>query len=769
MTPQKKLSRSHSLLAFGLGVLLCLLPACQQSKDKQTPRPAASDSHQETADTHTRTGTEQVHALLILLGNERGIRASVNATESKMLEVLRQVSLHSTVNLTLMKSSTEVVGSTTIYTLRNGRTSNPRGGKSGGLIRSSQVVDWLSRLKFDEDDTVLIYYNGHGTMDRLGTHSLQFDSISLDTLDRERLGKLLNQKRARLRMFITDTCSESIDAEEIEYRPLARTRERKRNYMEDLFLGHAGFLDITAASPGEVAVANPEEGGHFTHALFTHGCAPDADKNNDAFITWQEAFRTAGAETNRLFKQASKELNEVLGRRSNRQKTQKPVAYSLPSRIGGGGGGSAPSTPLDTPPSTATLNFTSVPSGAEVSIDGFVVGQTPLTGYELETDGQSAKGIEVTVKAEGYEDVVKELRVRRGYPLNWEFELTKKELAKTLTATLNFTSVPSGAEVSIDGFGVGQTPLTGYELETDGQSAKGIEVTVKAEGYEDAVKELRVRRGYPLNWEFALTKKELAKTLIGQDGVEMMLIPAGEFQMGSNTGDGDEKPVHTVYVDAFYMDKYEVTNAQYKRFVDAKPEWRRDRISDNFHNGDYLKHWNGNNYRQGRANHPVIYVSWYGAMAYAQWAGKRLPTEAEWEKAARGGKSGLKYPWGNTISGGRANYGRSVGDTRVVGSYAANGYGVYDMSGNVWEWCLDAYAANFYSSSPRRNPLGGVNTLSSADLIINDYTNVKSSRVLRGGSWSDTATSVRVAGRSSLTPASTSSFDGFRCARTVSP
>jgi formylglycine-generating enzyme required for sulfatase activity len=251
----------------------------------------------------------------------------------------------------------------------------------------------------------------------------------------------------------------------------------------------------------------------------------------------------------------------------------------------------------------------------------------------------------------------------------------------------------------------------------------------------------------------------------------MVLIPAGEFRMGSNDAESgvDEQPVHTVHVDAFYMDKYEVTNLDYKRFVLANPQWQKSRIRRSLHSGDYLKHWNGNNYPAGKANHPVTYMSWYAAMAYSAWAGKRLPTEAEWEKAARGGKSGLKYPWGNTISNGRANYGNHVKDTRVVGSYAANGYGLYDMAGNVWEWCLDAYDANFYFSSPRRNPLGGVNTLSNADLIINDYTNVKSSRVVRGGSWYNPARNVRVANRFNYTPPFPNFNFGFRCARSVSP
>ena len=127
----------------------------------------------------------------------------------------------------------------------------------------------------------------------------------------------------------------------------------------------------------------------------------------------------------------------------------------------------------------------------------------------------------------------------------------------------------------------------------------------------------------------------------------MTLIPAGEFQMGSDDieGDEDEQPVHTTYVQAFYMDIYEVTNAQYKEFIDANPQWQKglwwqmNRIKRRFHNRNYLKGWNGNNYPEGKGDHPV-HVSWYAAMAYAQWAGKRLPSEAEWEKAARDGCDG---------------------------------------------------------------------------------------------------------------------------------
>ncbi len=245
----------------------------------------------------------------------------------------------------------------------------------------------------------------------------------------------------------------------------------------------------------------------------------------------------------------------------------------------------------------------------------------------------------------------------------------------------------------------------------------------------------------------------------------MVLIPAGEFQMGSNDPEArnDEQPVHTVSVNAFFMDEHETTNLEYKKFVLANPRWGKDRIDKGFHDGSYLKHWKGNEYPSGYANHPVTRVSWYAAMAYAGWAGKRLPTEAEWEYAARGGLAGQKYPWrGDVIDLGKASYGRNVDETTPVGKYPPNGYGLYDMAGNVWEWCLDEYNKDFYFTSPRENPLSGAN---SVDWIIRNFTSVKTPRVLRGGSWGNIPEFLRVASRGRLTPSDTNSGFGFRCAR----
>ena len=252
----------------------------------------------------------------------------------------------------------------------------------------------------------------------------------------------------------------------------------------------------------------------------------------------------------------------------------------------------------------------------------------------------------------------------------------------------------------------------------------------------------------------------------------MVLIPAGEFEMGSNDAEArnDEQPVRRVYVDAFYMDETEVTNKQFQEFLLKNPQWQKGRVNAKFVPNTYLHLWNGNNYPNGKGNHPLRYSGWYAAMAYSEWAGKRLPTEAEWEYAARGGLKGKKYPNGNTITARDANFGLNIRDTTPVGKYPANGYGLYDIAGNLHEWCLDEYDREFYFTFPRngvaRNPLSGAN---SVEWILNNYTNVNFHPVLRGGAWHTEAQRVRVASRQGSSPVihNGSEADGFRCVKDV--
>jgi eukaryotic-like serine/threonine-protein kinase len=262
------------------------------------------------------------------------------------------------------------------------------------------------------------------------------------------------------------------------------------------------------------------------------------------------------------------------------------------------------------------------------------------------------------------------------------------------------------------------------------------------------------------------------------DGMTMLYIPAGEFEMGSDDGDSDEKPINTVFLDAFWMDETEVTNKMFAEFLNA--EGNQSEGGETWldaGDSDVLIEKNSSSWRakSGYGDHPVVEVTWYGARAYCDWAGPstgsgqvRLPSEAEWEKAARGNVNGEAYPWGDNFDCKQANaddetklddyvvpggpncdgYDR----TAPVGSFSANGYGLYDMSGNVWEWVNDWYDSGYYSNSPGNNPSG---------------PSSGSYRVLRGGSWYAVGYFLRSADRLWNLPVNSYYYLGFRCSRSL--
>ena len=259
---------------------------------------------------------------------------------------------------------------------------------------------------------------------------------------------------------------------------------------------------------------------------------------------------------------------------------------------------------------------------------------------------------------------------------------------------------------------------------------------------------------------------------------DMALIAGATFQMGIDQvelpryqkifGINDarlfepEMPKHTVTIDSFYIDRDIVTNAQFKKFVDQNPEWRVDRISSSLHNGKYLEHWKRSEIPLGRADHPVVNVSWYSAVAFCQSVGKRLPSEAEWEYAAKG-KLNRLFPWGDqAVSKARANFsGSGIGSTTAVGSYPSNAYGVFDMAGNVLEYLADEWGP--YNSVAQKNPLAGGDSFLSGD----SFLRVKTRRVIRGGSWGGAPINLWVEYRDSHPPDGARDFVGFRCAKSV--
>ncbi len=274
----------------------------------------------------------------------------------------------------------------------------------------------------------------------------------------------------------------------------------------------------------------------------------------------------------------------------------------------------------------------------------------------------------------------------------------------------------------------------------------------------------------------------LARTIFEEPDIEFAFIPAGTFLMGDESGGGGahERPRHTVNLAAFELSKYEVTNYQYSRFLNtarvqglikvvdgvvyaaddtenARPHFTTT-TADPASNISYGELIFGVITRDGQnmSDHPVTIVSWYGAKAFCEFYGWRLPTEAEWEYAARKGYDEYyaMYPWGdNTINASLCNYNGNVPAPRTtpVGRYPAYGYGLCDMAGNVFEWCSDWYAADYYASSPIKNPPG-------ADTGV--------FRILRGGYYRTTGGGCRVAFRYKNTPV-TRSYLGFRPARDI--
>ncbi len=255
--------------------------------------------------------------------------------------------------------------------------------------------------------------------------------------------------------------------------------------------------------------------------------------------------------------------------------------------------------------------------------------------------------------------------------------------------------------------------------------------------------------------------------------IDMILIPAGEFEMGGDADQAfticqeifdpysyigkcksswfeDEEPIHTVYLDDYYIDKFEVTNADYQVCV----EDGECNLPDKTYSSTREEYFGNPEY----ADYPVIYVNWHNAQTYCAWRGARLPTEAEWEKAARG-TDGRIYPWGSNFDGRLGNFcgpkGENIDghtDTVPVGSYpeGASPYGVLDMSGNVFEWTSDWYGYNYYKDSPSKNPTGPAKG---------------SQRVMRGSNFEfKYVFSVHITERFGQFPDYTYDYDGFRCA-----
>ena len=360
-----------------------------------------------------------------------------------------------------------------------------------------------------------------------------------------------------------------------------------------------------------------------------------------------------------------------------------------------------------------------------------------LEGLKLTELSAGLHKIKIT-KA-GYETYEVDVTIEQGEENSLNAVLTPK------AGVITLSSVPSEADVFVDNVAKGQTPCVIKVLDPGQHTIK-----IEKEGYEERSLTIDIRSGESIVKHMELIKasiqnassnggvKKVGKETVNQkDGSVLIEIPAGDFIMGSNEGTSELKPVHTVYLDKYYLGKHEVTLGQYKKFCTETGRWLPEQPD-----------WN-----QGDDS-PVVNVSWIDAKAYCDWAGLRLPTEAEWEKAARG-CAGMKYPWGNDWNPSKCNSsgnGDVYINTSPVGSnlLGASFYGICDMIGNVWEWCNDFYAWNYYTISPITNPKGQASG---------------PNRVLRGGCWYTTPLYMHAYDRSSDDPERRDSGTGFRVAK----
>lgn len=403
----------------------------------------------------------------------------------------------------------------------------------------------------------------------------------------------------------------------------------------------------------------------------------------------------------------------------------------------------------------AVLDITSTPRGAVVYLNRQPIGTTPRRGYQVETGARGQEHVTVRIEHPGYKPWSDILTLNGGQSRSLDAVL-KKEPQPGKTATLSVTSTPSGGTVYLGGEEIGTTPLRGYKVDLGTDSEKTLRVTIGKKGddvhfpgeYDDVdfIENKVFVSQFPTK-----ESRQQPRTRKPVDLEKMALIPAGKFRMGTDRLKG-EMEIHVVSLDAFYIDKYEVTRGEYEDF-----------LMDSGHPRSLPK----------RAlpymptdKHPVVGVSWHDAMAYATWAGKRLPTEAEWEYAARGGHMDMLYPWGNKEPDSElANFNNTKRRPTVVGTYPPNRYDLYDMAGNVLEWCLDPWDADFYANSREDNPFAGKK---SRDETIHNFQTVVGKRMVRGGSYKGSATAIQVATRHSVDATKQMSNIGFRCAHDAS-
>jgi len=562
----------------------------------------------------------------------------------------------------------------------------------------------LSIDKFYENlrrsDVGVFYYAGHG-MQLQGVnylipveHNITSETdVQFDAVDAGRVLGKMKSAGNKLNIVILDACRDN---------PFKRSFRTERQGLAQMD-APKGTIIAYATSPGSVAADGTGRNGIYTKHLLENIKKPNLDVKDI--------------------------LNETgLGVMQETGDKQVPWVSTTPiPRYYLAGGGVIVRKP-SSEPFKSKIAITSNVSGARVLIDGREVGTTPVSGVTL-----SPGSHRIRVEKKGFESYQKQIRVDPGRTFSMQVYLDE---ARPKNGRLYVDTDPKGAKVNIQGIG---KFYQGIELDPGRHR-----VEVSASGYETKELSVTVDAGEDKSLDIRLEK--LVSSGPNGDGwkdpvigMEFVWVPEGCYEMGCGSWGGgcqdDEKPVHEVCVDGFWIGKYEVTQSQWKKVMGNNPS--------NFKKGD---------------NYPVEMVSWNDGKVFIKRLNQksggnkfRLPSEAEWEYAARSGGKPEKYAGGNNVDAVAWYWENGGKTTHPVGTKAPNGLDVYDMSGNVWEWCEDIYSKNAYGKHQRNNPI---------------YTEGGSYRVFRGGSWNDFPRGVRSANRDHDTPDNRFNYIGVRLVRT---
>ncbi|MGZ9166362.1 MAG: caspase, EACC1-associated type [Anaerolineales bacterium] len=653
----------------------------------------------------------------------------------------------------------------------------------------SEAIDYFFSVK-KPDDLLVLYFSGHGVRDEYGSLYLAVKNtnrarLRSTAIKSDFIREAMDQSRSRRQILILDCCNSGAFAQgtkaELGGSVGTATAFEGTGY---------GRVVLTASDSTQFAWEGDKVIGETDNSLFTHflvkGLEGDADRDGDGKITIDELYDYAYEQIVTVTpkqtpgKWSYKQQGEIILRQNIRIEDTRPVPLpeDLVSAINN-------SLPYVREGAVSQLELLlkgknlSLSRSARLALEKIAAGDdsrqvAKAAAKALESIPQSGqkepqKAIGEQPEASTGTGQLPHEEMEQTKPLQQQAELEKR-LTQEKPAPQPISAPSRWKPIGLWGGAILAIIVAGFALRSLTAGLPGSAATETSTATPEPTEEISatvevlvVVLATPTEASTptevpsaALTSTEGATSTAtpypteytDSKGVLTVLVPAGDFQMGYRKGDPDERQVHTVDLAAYYIDKFEVTNALYRACEKAgvcKPPINTGSATHNNYYGI-----------SGYVEYPVIYVDWNMAKAYCEWRGARLPTEAEWEKAARGNLDEPPlYPWGNGLSCQTANYndghGGCVHDTQKVGAYESgkSPYGVYDMAGNVWEWVADRYSEAYYGTPFPSNPQG---------------PDSGQSRVLRGGAWNSGESDLRASNRRKYAPIYANFDTGFRCA-----